>query len=387
MMVQQRFLVLAAMLCVGIASSAAGQSPSVLYTFDGPPSIEDWIKGFGTNTVTFSNSIVGELTVVETGAPGSTVAISDGFNRIRESSTVTGGLDLTGLDYLQFDVGHNGANNVNVQFYVQATPSSSFVGLGPDISVAPGINTYQVPLTGLTYPQIAYIRTVGMNIRDHAAMGNLTWTIQEVRSGGTPLTRRDLATHNVGSSDNGLQGAIVNFDGASVLGNTGQNQTGLSHNPNGSGSLQWTDLGGGAGGAVTWANGTAWNGSSFGERLIDVSNYGYVVFRMSATDVLGAGGNVNVQSFFQTGPSFTSQAAGTLALPIDGRFHTLRFPLASVVDRHITQWAGINLGTHANNLLINVDLVRFVVPEPASMALIGLGVISWLGMVRWGRRG
>src|SRR5690606_24626605 len=130
--------------------------------------------------------------------------------------------------------------------------------------------TYQVPLTSLTPNQLVYVRTVGINIRDHAAEGNLTWTIEEVRSGGTPLTVRDLITHDVGTPEGGLQGAIVNFDGAAVLGNNGgQNQTGLSHNPSGSGSLQWTDLGGSNGAAISWGNGTAWNGNSFNNRTTD----------------------------------------------------------------------------------------------------------------------
>src|SRR5687767_1562576 len=130
--------------------SSVGQTPGPLFTFDGPPSIEEWVKNFGTNTVALDNNTPGVLTITETGATGTGVAISDGANRIRESSTASGGLDLTGLDFLDFDIGHNGTAPVNVQFYVQASTGFTFRALGPDVAVTPGVNTYRVPLTGLT---------------------------------------------------------------------------------------------------------------------------------------------------------------------------------------------------------------------------------------------
>src|SRR6188508_3148558 len=143
-----------------LLARANAQSPSALYTWNGTGDVRQWFKSFGTNTVALANTNAGELTVTETGAPGSTVAISDDFNRIREAPTgAGGGLDLTGLSSLQVDVGHNGASNVNVQFYVQATPSSSFVALGGDVAVTPGLNTYSLPLTSLTATQLVYIRT------------------------------------------------------------------------------------------------------------------------------------------------------------------------------------------------------------------------------------
>jgi hypothetical protein len=82
-------------------TSANAQSPGVLYTWNGTGNLQDWAKNFGTNTVTLSNSIAGELTIAETGTPGEDVAIRDGANRTRESTTdSSGGLDLTGLDFL-----------------------------------------------------------------------------------------------------------------------------------------------------------------------------------------------------------------------------------------------------------------------------------------------
>src|SRR5688572_22166210 len=216
----------AAALVLGLAvcsSPVLAQSPSALYTWDdtgnASPNVENWVKNFGTNNVTISNSIPGELTIVETGTPGEDVAMSDGANRVRESIlNGSGGTDVTGLDFMEFDIGHNGPNPINVQFYVQASTGFSFVALGPDLAVTPGVNTYQVPLTGLTADQAVYLRTMGFSARDHVADGNVTWTLREVRTGGTPLTTRTLITHD-GTVEGGLQGAYANFDVAAIQGN------------------------------------------------------------------------------------------------------------------------------------------------------------------------
>lgn len=369
-------------------SSAWAQSPSVLYTWDGPPNIEDWKKNFGTNDVLLDNNIAGQLRMIEIGATGKDVAFSDGANRVRETSGVSGGLDLTGLDFLEFDLGHNGSGNVNVQFFIQGSTSFTFVALGPDIPVSPGVNTYQLPLAGLTFEQQVYIRTVGFNVRDHVAEGNLAWTLEEVRSAGTPLLVRDLATHDIGSSDGGLQGVLANFDLGAIIGNNGgQNQTGFSHNV-GLGSLQWTDqgdhgVGDPSGAAIAYGNGTVFNGNSFNERITDVSNYDFVTYRMSATDVTGGGGSVDVQAYFQTGSGFSFQAAGILSLPIDGSFHDLTFPLAAVTDRENVNFSGVNLGTHSNDIQVNIDLVRYTtIPEPSGLALLYLATLVSLTMVR-----
>jgi hypothetical protein len=386
---------LVAAACLLSATAAHAQLPSVLYSWDASgnaaPNIEAWARNFGaaSTAATLDNNTAGSLTIVETStALGGSQAFTDGANRVRESSTAaSGGTDLTGLDFLEFDLGHNGAAPVNVQFFVQASTGFSFVGLGPDLAVAPGMATYQVPLSSLTPDQAVYIRTMGINIRDHAALGNLTWTINEVRSAGTPLTTRDLITHNVGSAEGGLQGAIANFDVAAIQGNDGgQNQSGLSHNATGSGSLQWTDLGGSNGAAVTWGNGTAWNGNTFNNRTTDLTGYTHVIISMSATDALGGGGSLAVQSFFQKN-NFAFQAAeggATRNLPIDGAFHDLTFDLAGLTLMNVVDTTGINLGSHAQNLVINVDNIRFVtvIPEPGSLALGALGLAGCMAASR-----
>jgi hypothetical protein len=368
--------------------SAMGQVASPVYTWSGTGDVQQWFRAFGTNTVTLANSTAGELTITETGTPGSTVAVSDDFNRVRETPAgPSGGLDLTGLSSLQFEIGHSGSGIIPVQFYVQATPSSTFVALGPDLTVTPGVSTYTVPLSGLTPEQQVYVRTIGLNVRDHPAQGNVTWTVREVRSAGAGLPQRTLATFNTGTAEGGLQGLIANFDQSAIQGNNGgQNQTGLSHNPAGSGSVRWTDLGGGPGAAVSLGNGTAWNGNTFNNRTTDLSNYALAIITMSATDPLNGGGTLAVQSFFQVNNFASFLTAGTQTLPIDGQFHDLVFSLSGLTNMNVVDQTGINLGAHPQNLIIDIDNIRFVtaIPEPGSLLLgiVGAGGLYVMRRVR-----
>jgi hypothetical protein len=386
--------------CLCVSSQVLAQSPSVLYTWDNTgnasPNVESWVKNFGPNTVTLDNLVPGALRIIETGGAGASVAISDGANRVRESLVNgSGGTDVTGLDYMEFDIGHSGVGNILTQFYVQAGIGFTYVTLA-NLNVGPGVNTYQVPLTGLTPAQAVYLRTMGFNAFDHAAEGDVVWTLQEVRAGGTPLIQRDLITHNAGTGDAGLQTAIVNFDNAAVLGNTGQNQTGLSHNPAGSGSLQWTDVGGQNGAAMSWGNGTAWDpdgpggnaGNTFNSREADLSNYQRVLFRISATDPNNGGGVLGMNAFIQADNFAFQNIQGGAGqnIPIDGKFHNLVWSLAGMNNMNGVDLVGLNLFAHPQDLIINVDLIRFTVPEPASLSLLGIATIGCFGLLSRGRR-
>jgi hypothetical protein len=351
---------------LALSSGAQAQSPRVLYTWEGTGDARGWVKAFGDNTLALESSTAGELTIRESSGAGFSSAISDDANIIAEGKAVIGGLDLTGLSSLEFDLGHSGAGPIGVQFFVQATPGFTFIGLGPEVLVEPGVATYSAPLDGLTAEQIAYIRTIGVFFSTHEEEGDVTWTLREVRSSGEPLTERVFASHNPGTPDNGLQGAIVNFDNAALLGNDGgQNQTGLRHNPDNvpegnSGSLRWTDLASGNGAAVTWGNGTVFQGNTFNERPTDMSNYARLVLRIAATNPgEPTVESVGVQYFLQSGGFIFHQAGSIETLPADGRFHELTFDISSVPDLDFVEQHGINLQAHAGgDLVIDVDEIR-----------------------------
>jgi hypothetical protein len=386
-----------------LTPQVGAQSPSALYTWDATgnavPSVESWTRTGASATL--DNSIPGTLRVVETGGSGGEITIVDGSNRVRESITLgSGGTDLTGLDWLEFDLGHNGSGIVQIQPFVQAGLLFTYVPLVPFINVAGGsINTYQVPLSGLTPAQAVYVRTMGFKAFAHGAVGDVTWIVNEVRAGGTPLIKRDLITHSIGGPDGGLQGAYVNFDGAGVLGNTGQNQTGLSHNPSGPGSLQWTDVGGGPGGAIEWGNGTAWdpdgpggnNGNTFNNREADLSNYDYVLIRLKATDPLGGGGTVGFTHYYRRN-DFSNQTPASVGpginLPIDGRYHTIKLSLAGMTLMEGVDALGINVFSHPQDLIMNVDRITFfdAIPEPATSWLVLVAMIGYVSTTRCGRQ-
>jgi hypothetical protein len=370
------FFALAGLSC--LIPNASAQTPGVLYSWS-PAGVQDWFQNFGAGSATLANS-GGALQITETSAtPGTGAAFSDGFNTIRDVAPFTsgccGGLDLTGLSSLAFDMGQNGSGPVNVQFFTQASPGSNYVALGPDLAIAPGSATYSLPLSGLTADQRAYMRTIGINVRDHAAQGNVVWTISEIRSAGTPLSSRVIADHDGGPAD--FDGVICNFDcGAIGGGNGGQNNSGMSVV---GGALRWTDLGGGPGAAVTWGNGTQNSGASFNARPVDLSNYDTVTIRMSAT---GSDPTVGVQFFMQTGSAFTYQSLND-TLTVDGQFHDIVFPLAAITNRSFVDSNGINLFSHAGDLVISVDSVIYSqVPEPATLTMFGIALTGYMAFVR-----
>jgi hypothetical protein len=178
---------------------------------------------------------------------------------------------------------------------------------------------------------------------------------------------------------------IVNFDGASVVGNTGQNQSGLSHNAAGSGSIQWTDVAGGAGAAVSMGNGTAFAGNTFNNRETDLSNYNTMLVRISATDVAGGGGELSFNTFFQANnfAVFQSPEGGAnKSIPIDGQFHDVIFDLSGLVNMNLVDQTGINLGAHPQQLAINIDLIQFNGPVPEPAAMLGLAALVGLAGMR-----
>ena len=261
-------LALAVTLGMSLVVTARAQSPDVLYTWDhaigagAGANLEGWSFNFGANSVTLSNATDGVLTIVESNAGGDW-AINDGYNNYKESAArgnlsgafSIGGADLTGLDYLEFDIAHNGVGALNGQIYLQPDPGTGCCGfLTQPITVNPGgPQTIQVDLNafGLSANDFKYVRAMGVQIFGNSEAAPLTWDLSEIRSGGTPLTSRVIADHTTGS----LQNAVVKFDEAGINGGRGvDNQNGLTNLGDG---LRWVDLGGGPGGAVAWGNGNA----------------------------------------------------------------------------------------------------------------------------------
>jgi hypothetical protein len=154
--------------------------------------------------------------------------------------------------------------------------------------------------------------------------------------------------------------------------------------------LQWTDLGGQRGAAISWGNGTALNGDTFNNRTTDLSNYEMMIVRMSAVEITpGFGGALDVFAFFQTN-NFQFQGVENGAprsLPIDGQFYNLTFSLIGLTDMNVVDQTGINLGGHATDLRINVDSITFAIPEPGSLTLIGIGLGAYACIGRRSRRG
>jgi len=357
------------------------QIPDVIYTWDhafgeaaGPDS-EVWSLDFGNNTLTLDNTVDGTLTVTETGTAGADWAIRDSFNRIKESVNPAdyGALDLTGLSGLQIDIGHDGASTINGQLFAHVTPSSNFVVLGP-ISVAPGpVQTYNISLAGLTPAQLSSMRTLGVQIFDHAADGNRTWQINEIRSAGTPLGMRLIADHNDGAAD--FDGVITNFEETAVVGHTGgKNNSGLSINTI-DGALQWQETAGAPGVALEWGNNNnQYEAENFAARPMDLRNYPEVETRIRIQSQV-PGEMVGVQYYMQVAPFNYFAAGPDQMIPADGQYHVLRFPLSGIPNRDQVNIHGINFGSHQGLAQFRVDYVKYI-PEPAGAVLLLIGGLA-----------
>ena len=86
-----------------------------------------------------------------------------------------------------------------------------------------------------------------------------------------------------------------------------------------------------------------------------------MIVRISATDPDNGGGTVGFNTFFQRNNfSFQSVEGGASRdIPIDGQFHEFTFSLAGLTSMDVVDLTGINLGAHAQDLIMNVDLIRF----------------------------
>ena len=414
------YLSLLVVLAVSCVSKA--QTPETLYSWN-DLTTQNWqiwginVPGTGTGKATAS-AATGDLVVTETGtglpgggAIGGSLWIFDDFDRPRENwSGVKGNTDLTGLQYVEMDVRHNSATaTVAAQFILAPYINNVAAPVVLPVSIAPGLNTIQFPLSNLTTRQQGSIKNIWLATSDHSSAGNLTWTISAVRSVGTPLAYRDVVTSDAGTPDAGLDGAypLSTGDMLAIAGNDGnRNQVGLSRNPAGSGSLQWTDKGGTgdigseSGASIGWGNGGGWrsgspgdptSGNSYWERTSDFSNYDRMTVRISALDTINPAGTVGIEgSFIQSDVDEIKATLASQNLTTDGQYHELIYDLSSVSFLKTVQNWGIDVAPHLNNIVFNVDNIRLwnsTTPQGVQGDYNGNGVVDAGDYVKWRKGG
>lgn len=378
------------------ATVVEAQSPDTLYTWAGT-SVQGWqvydanlLVPLGVagqwNTASISGA-TGDLVVTETsngtgnGVIGGGLSILEGWYQPREVYPAKGNLDVTGLQYIEIDLRHNSPTaTVSVGIGVAAIETEN-VGIGgPAWNIGPGLNTIRFPISLLTARQQTSVKSYNVLVTPHTAVGNLIWTISAVRTVGTPLVYRDIVTNNAGTPDDGIDGAfpLYTADMAAIIGNNGVvSQLGLTRNPSGTGSLQWTDKGGAgdvgseSGASIGWGNGAGWrnttqadqigsptSGNSYNERIADFSNYDRMTVKISAHDAVNPSGAVGIEAPFFESESNPPTVLTSQDLQTDGQYHELVFDLSSVSFRkNLWHW-GLDVSAHANNIVFNIDNIR-----------------------------
>jgi hypothetical protein len=291
-----------------------------------------------------------------------------------------GQVDLTGLSSIQFiNVVYTGDDpTINVEFFLQVTSSWAWKGssalIGNDITFEAGVpQSVTVPLESLLPDEIVSIKTWGMQIRSHTSPAS--WSLEEVRSAGTPLTERMIAWYSPDAPDNGYQSTFIHFDHKAIK-NSDQatNSTiGLTINPAAGvgGALEFTSLGGvlndqqaGIGGSLCLGTGygnVSTSNNDWDSRPIDLSNYQSIEWLMKAEGEPGA--QVSVQLYLQLGlPTYSSwtwkdMVGSPQVLTADGQWYKITGETTGIDSEYVYR-IGFNLWGHPTDLKISLDHVR-----------------------------
>jgi len=158
--------------------------------------IQDWFRNFGAGSTSATLGNPGRCAGHTERAPLSVEARHFPMGLIpfatlehRLAADAVAGLTQR-AELPEFDMGHNGVGNVNVQFFARPVRAALF-GFGSDLAVATGIHTYSVPLTG-RLP----LKSLYPHHRHHSgtmqAKETSSGPFQEVRSVARALTSRRL---------------------------------------------------------------------------------------------------------------------------------------------------------------------------------------------------